>query len=272
MTVSSLDNAAVTILKLAKNQWDEEEATDFSTLRRIPSASVCRFLAYYHSLALADRVRWTHLRLKYLPSIFLPAWKLEYSQEELEQLRQHADSIGGRFFGWQTVGLRTLKLAISWSEYNRSAINIDWMPPEAIEWLQNTATAKANLLRRLIKPAFKQEFGLTAENQGGGEWTYGRSGEDGALLVSLDFGGRGSQLRYDVRIQNKTLHVDTNRLSFETLLGVTCIGWDWITEDSAAVCVSLLIELIRRVIDFSMHVGQGIEGERRTQQTSANEP
>lgn len=271
MTTSSPDKDAAIILNLAQKKWDDEKTSDFSTLRRIPSTSVRRFLAFYRSLTPADRARWTNLRLKHLPFLFLTNWKFEYCQEDKQWLRQRADEIVGHFWGWKTWGLRDLKGAIGFAKSNRYSINIDWIPSKAVKWLQNTPTAKANLLRRLIKPALKEEFGLSAENRGGGEWGYGRSDENGSILISIDFGSMGSQLRYDVNIQNKKLHVEAKRLTFETIMGVTCTGWNWITEDDADKCVLLLIELIKRVINFTTDVGIAISGNRTVQPANTSD-
>jgi hypothetical protein len=112
---------------------------------------------------------------------------------------------------------------------------------DAARAVAETKSASAALLRRLIKPVFRDRFGLVGENRRGGDWRYVR--EDGLLTVRLDFGGRTDQLRYSVTATDPASGYRVPLATVEGLLGLTG-GWDWIEESSAQESVNLLAEFV----------------------------
>lgn len=252
---NALQDKVDAIYNLAKAEWERETVTDFQRLKSIPSSEVKRFLKFYNSLRLEDATRWSKINLLRVPSMFLPQWSPTLSVDDEHWLEEVCNALCGVFWGWETWGLRELKNAISWSKSEKTrSVDISWIPPDKIKWLQSMSTAKATQIRRLIKPLFREEFGLLPKNMGGGEWMYNPANGTDFLIIHLDFGGIGAQLRYDVDIKDAATNISWRQLLFESILGLTCNGWDWIIEEEAENSCQLLVNLIKQVLDFSSRV------------------
>jgi len=242
----SLARKANAITDLARTAASKERDAGFPTLSRIPSSTVKRFLTFYATLGQEDAVRWSNFTLSRIPLMFLEKWQPTSSPEDAAWFKECLDASFAHFWGWDTLGLRELKNAVSLSESAKAGpLDISWIPLDRIDWLRSLQTAKAADLRRILKALFNDKLGLHPENKGGGCWAYSpEHGEDG-LVVHLDFGGRGSQLRYDVQVRDCASDACGRRLSFEAILGVTSIGWEWIEEATAQQSCEMLTELVK---------------------------
>lgn len=250
---------AEVIYELACSEWEKEKERGFQTLKSIPSSNIKKFLKFYNSLSPEEACRWSNYSLLRVPYMFLQQWRPVPSEEDKQWFRKQCDKSCAVFWGWETWGLRELKNAVSWSMSEKTGpVDISWIPPEKIEWLHSMSTAKASQLRRLIKPLFKEEFDLIPENMGGGEWLYRPVDSRDSLRINLDFGGMGLQLRYEVDVTDESSGIRGKRLSYEEILGVTCLGWNWITEQEAQKSCALLVNFVRRVIEFTSRVARAI--------------
>ena len=260
MSLQKLDD----ISALLKAHLDGEAQAGFPRLTRVPSSGAIQFLDCFASLAAPDR----DLLLAGLAEIaalnLLPSPEARQRVEALvttnpafasyRQARQSPQLT----MGLRYVGLRMMKSMLgdrmTMEMMARTRATLDFIPrddlPAALVPDPDPAhlkPAKAPLLRKLIDEAFMELFATAKQKRPGGETEYTGALQGANIKVSIDFSGRGLQLRYGVKIPDETKMIFVWGLTYEDLWAAGP-GWDYLTEENAEPSIRLLCEHIEQIV------------------------
>jgi hypothetical protein len=119
---------------------------------------------------------------------------------------------------------------------------------EREEYAVSIRSVKAPDLRREVHSVLWSVLGARPSKIGGGDWDYEGTINGSRVKVSIDYGGRSAQLRYNVAIQSTEPPVTLERVGFEVLLGVGHGDWDFIVEENLSDSMALIPMHYRRDI------------------------
>ncbi len=107
-------------------------------------------------------------------------------------------------------------------------------------------------LRRLVKAALTQRFGVTARDMSSEFWQYDGVWDGIPVSVVIRYSGRMTrpQLDYQVQVRRKDGTTAIPNLCFASLLGVSFGRWNYLTQENAAHSVELLCALVQYVATF----------------------
>ncbi len=226
---------------------DREEAAGWERLRRVPSTYTWKILDYLQALDAARR-----------PALFdaFVANALFFFDPGRDR-RQHAYEAGHaeyramvdalpRMGDWRYTDVRSLRMLLAAS---REPLPPEFTkPPEDV--LARAAAirpATAADIRKVVKQAFGSRFGAKPENAGGGNWRYRGAHQGRPLVVTIDYGGAGAQLRYSVEYDDDRTKLGVTRLNFESLVGAGQGNWDALTADNLADSIELLCGFVEEL-------------------------
>lgn len=250
------------ILEFLRDEINRERANHFELLRRSPSTEALRFLDYFHTLntneqdalvdGLAQRALFQFLNL---PPFLGPHNTNAAYRRFCDKKVLMSD--------WKYYGIRTLKGLVA--QAKRSGYTC---PPEVEHQAETTQSAKAPMIRKVVKRLFSEAFGAWATNEGGGNWRYDGHCRNANITINIDYGSRfGTQIRYGVwiHVPERDLHVPIvppgmfrphlEQVNYGSLMGLaTGNWWDNLQETNLEASIALLaedivycVELVKRL-------------------------
>jgi len=260
MSLQKLDD----VRTFLKAHLDEEAQSGFRRLTRIPSTGTIQFLDYFQTLTATDRdallaalAQIDALNLFPPPVVRERVETLVTTNVAFVSYRKAMQS-PPYTMGLRYVGLRMLKSMLadrmSMDMMAQTRATLDFTPrddfpanlvpdPEPA----HLKPAKAPLLRRLINETFLESFAAGKQKRPGGETEYVGVLEGTTIKVVVDFGARGLQLRYGVKIPDETKTLFIWGLAYENLWAARP-GWDYLTEENAERSIRLLCEHIAEIV------------------------
>jgi hypothetical protein len=240
--MSNLDD----LRRFCRSEFDAEAQQGFFTLRRVPSTNICGFLDYYSVLnsddqsAFADAAAlWASARISGAAS---PEVQSELNQNPAWSRWQSWNAMNG----WRFPSIPELRLRAPEATMDRA--KNQGGASQAIEKLTASARAvRANELRKRVRIGLNEIFDTKPINRGGGWWTYEGVLNDSTLSISIDYGGRDAQLRYEVTARSESPPCRLERASFEAVLGVATGDWDFIVEENVEDSIRLLSQFVTYV-------------------------
>src|SRR6267142_2027738 len=206
-----------------RGEFDTEARSGFARLSRVPDTHVRHFLDYYRSLnapaqnALADAsTLWGALRLtgpaarSHQDALNThPAW--ESWREEMIMGR------GRDPHYYSSVPL--LRACVAQAKIDRAKGKPSSVPREREEYAASIRSVTAPELRKHVRSVLRSLLGAHPSKVGGGDWDYEGTINGARVMVSIDYGGRSAQLRYEVAVQSTEPALTLKRAGFEVALG-----------------------------------------------------
>ena len=244
-----------------RGEFDAEARTGFARLRRVPDTQVRHFLDYYESLnaaeqdALADA---STLR----GAIGLWGERLSAYQETLQT--NHAwekwihESLTGRGRDPHfNDSVRMLRMSVAQAKMERASGIPSSMSPELEEYAESIQTVTAPQLRKLVREVLESVLGAKPVKTGGGNWNYEGATAGSQVMVSIDYGGRLDQLRYQIAVQPLESAIGFKRTGFEMAFGVGFGRWDFIHLENVSDSMALLGELVTYMAELPHRLPAG---------------
>jgi hypothetical protein len=113
--------------------------------------------------------------------------------------------------------------------------------------------AKAPRLKKLVKPLLQTMLTAKEEKMPGGTLKYDGALDGTPLTTRVDYAARDVQMIYSVSIPDPERKVVVIGTGYERLFGIDG-RWDYITEENAGVSISLLPDLLRRLVTLRNEV------------------
>lgn len=227
-----------------EDKWLKEWNSGLGILSSIPSTSANCLVTYLQSLSESNRsTLFRALSKKGIHQVFGGLVDTALSAEE------HTENNKAFHFAQRNAGmsLRMLKMLVGLKRTGNKLYDRYIVSPEMILKADNTVTCKASDLRKHIKQILVPEFRLSAQNDGGGDWTY-RPSDSKKYWICIDFGGMDSQLRCDIMLLEP---IPRRMISWEAFMGLVGIcgnDWNLITEENGKEAVELLTRLLKEMI------------------------
>jgi hypothetical protein len=234
--------------KFLRAEFDAEEKRNFSKLRRAPDTHVRHFLDYYTSLnshdqdGLADgATMWATLRLSPHEDF---AYREALGAHPAWNLWRHEMALGRGRDPHYYYSVPNLRNCIAQAKIDRARLGASSIPKELEEYASSVRSVKAPELRKHVRAVFSSLFGAEPLNAGG-NWDYSGSLNGSQVTVSIDYGSRHAQLRYEIAVVSTELALSLNRVGFETALGAGFGDWNFIVEENVEDSMLLLSEFVR---------------------------
>ena len=241
-----------------------EADAGYPLLRRIPSTHATACFDYLESISPAERDELLEARARVAALGFvrsLPAQQeilqLVTSTPALVKCRE-AMSRGPLAMGLRYQSLRMAKAvlndaqSVAMMQQTRSTLGYvprDDAPVPLVNDpdVSQLHPVKAPQLKKLVKPLLQGLLGAKEEKMPGGTMKYEGALDGTPVKVRVDYAARDVQLIYAVSIPDPERKVAVIGTGYEHLFGIGG-GWDYITEENAAVSVGLLSEVLRRLV------------------------
>ena len=121
------------------------------------------------------------------------------------------------------------------------------LPTDSVETAPSPQTARAPTIRREVKRQFADRFRIQSANKGGGVWSYAGACDGHAFILTIDYGGM-DKFRYQVGPSGANSRTLPCGVTWEGLLGFGLGGWDFVRAHNLSESVSLLGEVIERLV------------------------
>ncbi len=230
---------------------DAEAASGYALVRRIPSTYTWKIVDYVAALDPAERdVLFGDFASNAL-SFIRPGRdpNLQPYRAGRPAYKRLVDSMP-LMGDWKYMDARSLRmmLAVIRNEPSSSLANA---PKEVIARAEAIQPTTSAAIRREVKSRMADTFGVARpQNDGGGVWSYSGQWQGRPFKLEIDYGGRGDQLRYDLSWDDEELGLHARRLNYEWLTGFGQGRWDYVTADNLAESVTLLVELVERLVSI----------------------
>ena len=240
--------------RFLRGEFDAEARSGFARLRRIPDTHVRHFLDYYQSLsaddqdALADAsTLWGTLRLAgRAASVYQDALKNHPAWERWN----HELVLGCGRDPHYYFSVPSLRACIAQANIDRAKGKPSSVPRELEEYAASIRSVKASDLRKEVRSVLRSLLGARPSKIGGGVWDYEGTINGSRVMVSIDYGGRSAQLRYNVAVQCTEPPVTLERVGFEVTLGVGHGDWDFIVEENLSDSMAILGDFVTYSADL----------------------
>lgn len=232
-----------------------EVAAGFPRLRRVPHTEIIWFLDYFAGLAPAEQKALLDALARFSATPFFPRQAPPQHQEPerdpaFARFRAAHDRPGSRG-GTRYTGVKMLSMDPSLKEiggyhesWKANFTDLNFQPrADLLPDLGCLKSAKAPLLRKLVKGVLQRLGFVSEKGRLGGEPKYVGSFGTSAVTVWVDFGSYNGQLCYGVTVANPEHPVPVSRLSYERLWGAV-LGWDYLTEENAPRSIDFFGEQI----------------------------
>lgn len=254
------------ITALVRAELDQESAAGFPKLKRIPSTGIIRFLDYWESLPAGEHDPLIEALASLGTLHFFPAPLIAKTHDELRTtnpacLRMGAAMKSPQFaYGLRYEGLRMARAilndpqSVEMMKKMRAGLDFEPRDDRPRELVGETdilqvRTAKAPLLRKLLKASLTPLLGAKGEKKPGGEIVYEGAIGRVPLKATISFSNLYAQMYYGVTIKMPERNILAFRVSYEAFWG-TNEGWNYLTEENAPRSVELLCELVRTLAGF----------------------
>jgi hypothetical protein len=242
--------------QLVRSILDAEMASDYRSIRRVPSTYTWRILDYVSGLESGERD--ALLEAFAANGVFLLLSdrdpKLHAYQSGHPAYLRFVEAMP-RLFGWKYADVRFLRGILGDLRSKNPSPEFANVPPEVIQHAESIRPTKATEIRREIKSMFARQFKAKAENRQGGNWLYFCEYHGRLFQVHIDYGGRSAQLRYHLSFDDISTGIRARQLSYEGLLGLDHGDWDFVTADNLSESVLLLVELVEQLVTIPEKLG-----------------
>ncbi len=219
------------VLNLVRAEFRRERDSDFVTLRRIPSASVRRFVDYFSDLRCDDADLLAEASAHWGLATFFPYDALQPPEEVKRafELYVHAPT-----------------------DWRRQA--------------EATKPAKSTETRRVVKLAITQVISPLQTSHRGGLWQYTGLMKGRDITINIDYQQKYAQFQYGIThpLQSQEVGKASVDLSYERLLGVGGGAWDIVEQSHLDQDIALLRDLIIHCHDFLQLLPTRHEDTKRT--------
>jgi hypothetical protein len=249
-------------------ELEEEAASGFPRLRRIPQTDIIWFLDYFAGLPAAERGTLLDALADAAAMAFGPPGRPVLNARgtvdcppglaRLIEARERPGAKGGTRYTDMKMMCADPSLrdpAAYHPSWRVHLTEVHFQPrPDLLPSLDHLKAARAPLVRKLVNAAFPKSLGWQNEKKPGGAVKYiGRCGKYEASVM-VDFGGMLSQLGYTVTLRNPADRSPVFiQLSYEALWG-TGGRWDYLTEENAPRCIAFFAEQIAYLADLGERV------------------
>lgn len=234
--------------QLIRSVLDAEIASDYRSIRRVPSTYTWKILDYVSALESGERD--SLLEAFAANGVFLLSPdrdpKLHAYQSGHSAYRRFVEAMP-KLFGWKYADVRFLRGILGDLRSKNPSPEFANVPSEVIQRAESIRPTKATEIRREIKNMFAQQFKAKAENRQGGNWRYSCEYQGRLFQVNIDYAGRTAQLRYHLSFDDISTGIRARQLSYEGLLGLGHGEWDFVTADNLSESVLLLVELVQQL-------------------------
>jgi hypothetical protein len=252
------------IVSLIREHMHAEADAGYPLLRRIPSTRATAYFDYLERVSPAEREELLEARARVaaLGFVLTPP-----AQQEILQLVDSSPALvkfgeamlrGPLAMCLRYQSIRMAKAVLNDTQsvamMQKMRSTLDYVPrDDAPVPLVNDPDvsqlhpAKAPQLKKLVKPLLQGLLGAKEEKMPGGTMKYEGALDGTPVKVRVDYAARDVQLIYAVSIPDPERKVVVIGTGYEHLFGIGG-GWDYITEENAAVSVGLLSEVLRRLV------------------------
>jgi hypothetical protein len=241
-------NTISELQKFCRNEFLQEEQQDFLTLKRIPSTIVCRFLRYYNELDTAGKTEFCEAASLRAAMNLMISLKLEPAPVQSPLAHNVAWKKWSDWNiknSWRFPSIPELRIYVGQATIDREESG----PMESNNALDHLIASVRNIyadkLRKCVRLKLNELFSATARNRGGGEWVYDCNLNNSAVSVNVDYGGRASQIRYAIVIEeSNSFGRKLESISYEAALGIGRGDWDFIVQENLDDSMRLLAEFV----------------------------
>lgn len=244
-----------------RGEFDTEARNGFARLSRVPDTHVRHFLDYYRSLnapnqdALADAsTLWGTLRMAG-PSASGHQEALKNNRAWLRWQDEMVMGCGRDPHRYYSVPL--LRSCIAQAKVDRAKGMPSSVPRDLEEYAASIRSVKAPNLRKQVRSVVRPLLGARPSKLGGGDWDYEGTISGSRVMLSIDYGGRSAQLRYQVAVQSTEPLLLLQRAGFEVALGAGLGDWDFIVEENLSDAMQLLSEFVTYVAELPRRLPEG---------------
>lgn len=262
------------IVSVVRDYMHAEADAGYPLLRRIPSTHATACFDYLETISPSERdelldARATAVALRLVPTPAARQQILELVASNPSLLKyRDAMTRGPIAMGLRYQSLRMAKAVLNDAQsvamMQQTRSTLDYVPrDDAPVPLVNDPDvtklhpAKAPQLKKLVKPLLQSLLGAKEEKMPGGTMKYQGALDGTPVTVRVDYAARDVQMIYSVSIPDPERQVVVVAATYEDFFGIGG-GWDYLTEENAEASVSLLPELLRRVLairnDVSLHM------------------
>ncbi len=245
------------VQKFVRSEISSAVASDFGTLRRIPSTETRKVVDYVSGLELAERVA--------LFDALVGGGTLLLWPQGGPAL--HVPRVGNAAFDrfrnamlwmndWKYANVRSLRSNLGDRHHAKDVGIGQDVSVEVLRQAEAIQPTDASQIRKAVKIAFTERFAATAESQGGGDWCYTGVCDGRQFKARIDYGGRSDQLRYEVFYDDLATGIQANRLTYEGMIGMGCGRWDCVTATNLGAAVTLLCDLVRELVSIPERILQ----------------
>ena len=238
--------------KILRESIDRAEAAGFALLKRIPASERYHYLDYYSEIDPIERsaLKDAHASRGAACLGFPPSKEAEAAN--LPVLNRQANRRGWSG-NWRYLGVRELRLMRSIVKADPNHSIITHAPKEALDKIASVETAKAPELRKVAKIAFSHLLGAKPIHRLG-VWEYSGKLNDHDVIVRIDYGGRSSQIRYELRLPQVRRSPTYGTVNYEALHGFGFGWWDQIEEGKEDQAFAVMTGLVRETIDLAVRI------------------
>ena len=250
---------------------NHEASSGWSRLRRVPSTYTWRILDYLAGLEENRRVPLFEASVSKALYLFDPDRDpaLHPYKAGHPEYRRMVDSLP-QLWRWEYADVRALRSILADIRSDRSSAPFATTPESVVRRAESIRPTNAAAIRKVMRKELAERFGAGAENFGGGVWLYSGTHHERRFKLSVDYGGRSDQLRYEIEYHDSTTGLHAKRLSYEQLLGVGFGHWDFVTADNLQESVSLLGDFVAELVNIPERLqglavaqqGNGSDGPR----------
>ena len=154
--------------------------------------------------------------------------------------------------GWKYEKVGRLKMYLTELENSSmDACLANGVTPDALAMIRAVQPVQSKEIRRVVKLALLQFCPtLTITNKGGGVWDYRGLHQELEFCVTIDYGGRGDQLRYEIYSRDRQSGITIKRSSFEGIMGLSFGAWDCLEQNNLDQSIALLKELVHYCVEL----------------------
>jgi len=163
---------------------------------------------------------------------------------------RHEMVMGGSRDPHHYYSVPLLRTCIAQAKIDRAKGKPSSLPRELEEYAASIRSVKAPDLRKHVRSVMRSLLDARPSKIGGGDWDYEGTINGSRVMVSIDYGGRSAQLRYEVAVQSTEPTVTIERAGLEVALGTGLGDWDFIVEENLSDSMALLSEFVAYVAEL----------------------
>jgi hypothetical protein len=234
------------LVQFFRAELDIERVSGWSRLKRIPDTRVMGNLRFYDFLNATDRDSFLNCLTEMASGRYgfvLGLSGCDHTKHPIFERWRHALAQG---IGNEFPSVPYLRSVVAQFKIDAAKARKSCVTQEEYEYALSVHDVKAPELRKGVKKALSALGLLSGVEHGGGCYVYPCSHMGSLFRVSIDYGGRNTQLRYKVDLPEfEAPEYPSCGFFFEGALGFGHGDWDLITEDNFEDSLQMLCEAIR---------------------------